>query len=38
MRLTTDDVALFFKLMPTLQVNANRHLYIIKDMETLEHY
>ena len=37
MQLSPDDAALFFKLMPALQVYANRRLHIIKDMETPEH-
>jgi hypothetical protein len=36
MQLTPEDTALFFKLMPALQVYANRRLHIIKDMKTPE--
>ncbi len=38
MQLTPDDAALFFKLMPALQVHANGRLHVIKDMETPEQY
>ena len=38
MQLTPDDAALFFTLMPALQVYANRQLHIIKDIETPEQY
>ena len=38
MKLTPDDAALFFKLMPALQVYANRQLRIIKNVETSEQY
>jgi hypothetical protein len=38
MRLSPDDAALFFKLMPALQAYANRHLHIIKNVETPEQY
>ena len=38
MQLLPEDAALFFKLMPALQVFANRRLKIIKDLEEVEQY
>jgi hypothetical protein len=38
MQLSIEDAALFFKLMPALQVFANRRLRIIKDLEDVEQY
>src|SRR6266498_3766590 len=38
MQLSPDDAALFFKLMPALQVFANRKLQIIKGLENVEQY
>jgi hypothetical protein len=38
MQLSTEDAALFFKLMPALQIFANRNLQIIKNLEDVEQY
>ncbi len=38
MQLSPEDAALFFKLMPALQVFANRKLQIIKGIEDVEQY
>jgi hypothetical protein len=38
MQLSPKDAALFFKLMPALQVYANRRIGIIKDLEDIEQY
>jgi len=38
MQLTPDDAALFFKLMPALQVFANQKLQVIKRLEDTEQY
>lgn len=38
MQLSREDAALFFKLMPALQVFANRKLQIIKGLENVEQY
>ena len=38
MQLSPEDAALFFKLMPALQVFANRQLRAIKNLENLEQY
>lgn len=38
MLLSHEDAAVFFKLMPALQVYANRNLHIIKNLEDVEQY
>lgn len=38
MQLSPEDAALFFKLMPALQVFANRKLQTVKGLETTEQY
>jgi len=38
MQISSDDAALFFKLMPALQVFANRQLQIIKKLDNVEQY
>lgn len=38
MQLTPQDAALFFKLMPALQVFANQQIQVIKDLSDIEQY
>ncbi|MBV6449816.1 MAG: hypothetical protein MHPDNHAH_00529 [Anaerolineales bacterium] len=38
MKLSPEDAALFFKLMPALQVFANQRLHVIKKLEDVEQY
>ena len=38
MQLSREDAALFFKLMPALQIFANQHLKIIRDLNSVEQY
>ena len=38
MQLSYEDVSLFFKLMPALQVFANQRLKIIENMGSVEQY
>jgi hypothetical protein len=38
MQLTSEDAALFFKLMPALQVYANQQLQVIKKLDDVEQY
>ena len=38
MQLSPEDAALFFKLMPALQVFANRQLQTIKKLDNIEQY
>lgn len=38
MQLSPEDAALFFKLMPALQVYANRQLQVVKNLEDVEQY